>query len=161
MRQTHASITPRSPRRAAARPPGLPDRFAARLHAWRIDRDLAAGEVPWSTTAHAARALHLATDRRRRALAGSLEGLVERSQRPPSLLRSTPVEPCREQVRDALPTIMEIASRLRDGAPLNPRGLAALRVLLADGCGPCYTASRLDALTVAAEQVREWLDVDG
>ncbi|MHB1837209.1 MAG: hypothetical protein ACYCXW_19850 [Solirubrobacteraceae bacterium] len=161
MRYVRAPIMPLPPRQGAYRPPGWPDRAAAWLRARRIDLDLASGELPWSTTAHAARALQLAGDRQRISLAAWLERLVDRSSRPPSLLPSGPIEPCREQIDDALPVIEEITSRLRGGGPLNPRGLAALRVLLQDGGGPCYIASSPDALTVAAQRICGWLEIDG
>ena len=109
--------------------------------------------------AHAARALQLTSDRSRRGLARSLERLIEQSERPPAPFRGAAVQPCREQVREALPEILAIASRLRSGAPVDARGVARLRGLLCDGCGPCYAPSRPDALSIALSTVSDMLDV--
>ena len=51
------------------------------------------------------------------------------------------IRPCREQVREALPAIFAIASRLRDGAPVDAMGVAGLWLLLTDSMAPVTTAS--------------------
>jgi hypothetical protein len=54
------------------------------------------------------------------------------------------IRPCREQVREALPAIFAIASRLRDGAPVDAMGVG---VAPADRQhGPCYNRLHRDAL---------------
>jgi hypothetical protein len=124
----------------------------AHMRALWIDRELAQGVAPWRSPAHAARALQLTTSLRRRALAAGLERLVEHSEQPPSRFRhSGPIPPCREQVREAAPVIFAITSRLRDGAPLDARGVALLKDVITDGAGPCYEHSRRDALNDALE----------
>ncbi len=52
-----------------------------------------------------------------------------------------------------------LAARLRDGEPVHFRGVAQLRNVLTDGCGPCFTASRPDALRIALENASSCLDV--
>jgi hypothetical protein len=130
----------------------------ARLRAPWLDRQLAAGSVPWRSPAHAARALQLTGDRSRGALARCLERLVEHAKRPPARF-SAVVPPCREQVHAALPVILATASRLRSRAPVDARGVARLRALLSDGAGPCYSRGDPVALTVALETISQWLDV--
>jgi hypothetical protein len=131
----------------------------ARVRAPWIDRELAQGVAPWRSPAHAARALQLTTTRQRRALAAGLERMVEHAERPASPCRiTTVIPPCREQVREALPLISAITSRLRDGAPLDPRGVARLKAVITNGAGPCYTRSHVDALNDALVPVSQWLD---
>ena len=131
----------------------------ARLRAFWLDRQLAAGVVPWHSKVHAARSLQLTSDRSRRALACSLEHLVEQADGPPVHWRSAAVLPCRPQVSEARPVILAIAARLRATAPVDARGMARLRLLLTDGAGPCYTPSgRPDALAVELQTVDRWLD---
>jgi hypothetical protein len=132
----------------------------AHLRALWLDRQLAAGIVPWHSKLHAVRSLQLTSDRSRRALARSLEHLVEHAEM--SRIQSVGtavVIPCREQVREARPVILAIAVRLRATAPVDARGTARLRLLLTDGTGPCYTPSgRPDALAVELQTVDRWLD---
>jgi hypothetical protein len=133
-------------------------RLLAHLRALRLDRQLAAGVVPWHSKLHAVRSLQLTSDRSRRALACSLEHLVEHADGPPVHWRSA-VPPCRPQVSEARPVILAIAARLRATAPVDARGMARLRLLLTDGAGPCYTPSvRPDALAVELQTVDRWLD---
>jgi hypothetical protein len=132
----------------------------AHLRALWLDRHLAAGVVPWHSKLHAARSLQLTSDRSRRALARSLEHLIEHAEMSRSQLgRTAVVIPCREQVREARPVILAIAARLRASAPVDARGMAWLRLVLTDGTGPCYTPSgRPDALAVELQTVDRWLD---
>ena len=133
--------------------------LCARVCAPSLDSQLAAGSVPWRSRVHAARALQLTSDRHRRAIARSLERLVEAAEQPGGPLKGSVVAPCREQVRAALPLILTIASRLRDPAPVDARAIARLRALLSDGTGPCYSRADPDALSVALETIAQWLDV--
>lgn len=152
-------LSPALPRRRLRRRYSPAAWLLAHLRAPWIDRQLAEGVDPWCSPAHAARALQLTTTRQRRALAAGLERLVEHAEQPASPCRITAViPPCREQVREALPLIFAITSRLRDGAPLDARGVARLKAVIADGAGPCYTRSHVDALNDALDPVPQWLD---
>ena len=159
MRSAHAlSLTSL----AAARCPQRPPRTAwlvARLRAPWLDRQLADGVATWASPSHAARALQLTGARSRRSLAGSLERLVKHAEQPSTRVGSAVVPPCREQVREALPLILEIASRLRATAPVGAAGIARLSVLLCDGNGPCYSRSDPGALMIALQAVSRSLDV--
>jgi hypothetical protein len=134
-------------------------RLLAHLRAPRLDRQLADGVAPWHSPTHAARALQLTGARTRRALARSLERLVEQAEEPPPPARSAVIEPCRPQVREARPIMLTMAFRLRAGTPVDARGVARLKLLLTDGLGPCYAPSRPDALLVELQSVSRWLDV--
>ena len=131
----------------------------ARLRAPWLDRQLADGVASWASPSHAARALQLTGARSRRSWAGSLERLVEHAERPSTRFGSAVVAPCREQVREALPLILDIAARLRATAPVGAAGVARLRALLCDGNGPCYSRSDQGALRIALQAVSESLDV--
>jgi hypothetical protein len=131
----------------------------AHLRAPWIDLQLAHGVAPWRSPTHAARALQLTTSRRRRGLAGGLERLVEDAEQPRGHFRySGVIRPCREQVREALPVIFAIAARLRDGAPVDARGVARLRLVITDGAGPCYKPLHRNALKDALQAVSHRLD---
>jgi hypothetical protein len=159
MRSAHAITT--APLRGAGsrRQPQLRDRIFARLRAPSLDRELTAGCASWRSPTHAARALQLTSERHRRGLARSLEHLIEHAEKPTVGFLSAAVPPCREHVREAMPQILAISSRLRSGEPLDARGVARLRALLSDGAGPCYTRSQPDALALALQTVSESLDV--
>ena len=51
------------------------------------------------------------------------------------------------------------AFRLRAGTPVAARGMARLKLLLSDGAGPCYAASRPGALLIELQAITQWLDV--
>jgi len=89
-------------RAAGRRPPRWHARLLARLRAPWLDRQLAAGTVTWRSESHAARALQLSSDRRRRALARSLERLVTDAHQPPTPVKTAAILVCREQVLDAI-----------------------------------------------------------
>jgi hypothetical protein len=138
MRGPHVLVPPRtagSPRRHKR---GCEDRVVARVLAPRLDRELAGGIAPWSSSAHAARAVQLTSARARRALARSIERLIEDVEKPRSRFVSAVISPCAAQVRHATPLILTLASRLRSAEPVNARGIAQLSRLLSDGGGPYY-----------------------
>ncbi len=161
MRHTHALTPFPLPRSTSLRPPGLLDRIAARVRGPWLDRQLARGVVTWHSPAHAARAVQVASDRRRRALARSLERLVEQSDRPQRRsMASAMIAPCRRQVRAALPDILDVSARLRSTGPVDPYGMLRLHDLLCDGGGPCYAWIHPDALTIELREVSTWLEVN-
>jgi hypothetical protein len=131
----------------------------ARLRAPSLDRELASGIASWRSELHAARALQLTGRRRRRGLARSLERLAEQSQEPRSLYRGAAVEPCREQVMEALPALLGVSSLLRSAEPIDARGIARLNLLLSDGTGPCYVRIERNALSNALREISQWLAV--
>jgi hypothetical protein len=155
----HAQIRASFPGPRRRREPTLEDRAVAHVLAPWLDRELCAGAAASLSAAHAARAGQLTKERTRRALARSLDRLIERADetRPRSLI--VPLPPCREQVRDATALILSTAARLRSPEPLEPQAIARLKTLLRDFGGPCYVRSRPDALTIALRDVSNELDV--
>jgi hypothetical protein len=121
--------------------PTLEDRLVARMLAPWLDEELARGIGASLSEAHAARAEQLTGERARRAVARSLDRLVDRAQNPRPAALIPLVPPCREQVRDAMPLILKIRSLLVSGEPLAARGIASLKKLVSDRCGPCYVRS--------------------
>lgn len=96
-------------------------------------------------------------------LARSLEHLVEVADEPPRPViprgGGAVVQPHRAGVWEARPVILTLSSRLRGNAPLDPRGIAALKDLLSDGAGPCYTPGHPDTLKLRLQAIDYSLDV--
>jgi hypothetical protein len=130
------------------------------LHAGHIDRRLADGTVPWHTPVYAARCRQLAAPHSRRVLARSLERLVEDADAGPRAPLSAAIAPSRARVQEARPELLILAAELRSDRPVEPRGLAAIRVLLSDGSSPVYTRGDPEALKLRLETVASWLEVD-
>jgi len=137
--------------------PTFEDRLIARILARSLDRELAGGVPARATSAHAARARQLTTDRTRRAVANRLDRLVEQAERPTSRLRVT-AAPCREHVRAAKDLIRRTATRLRSEGPVDALAIARLRTLLSDPAGPCYSPELAGALTTALRDISQLLD---
>jgi hypothetical protein len=91
-------------------------------------------------------------------LARSLEVLVEEADSPPRRVFTSVVPPSRARVHEARPLLLMLASRLRGHAPVDPRGLAALRVLLTDGAGPVYTHGDPEALKRCLEAIDDRIE---
>lgn len=159
MRSAHVSILASTAHSRGRPKPTLEDRLIARMLAPWLDRELARGMAASLSAPHTARARQLTEDRTRRAVARSLDRLIERAENPRSRFPLAAVPPCREQVRDATALLLATASRLRSGEPVDACGIARLKTLLRDPGGPCYVRSRPDALTVALEAVSKALDV--
>jgi hypothetical protein len=142
------------------RPSTLENRAIARILAPWLDRELAGPPAASLTAAHAARVAQLTRERTRRALARSLDRLIERADDRRSRFSNWTIRPCAEQVRDATALIRSTASRLRSDEPLDPLGIARLKTLLRDVDGPCFVRSRPDALTVALQEVSNAFDLE-
>jgi hypothetical protein len=133
--------------------------MVARLRAPSLDQQLALGVEPWRSSIHAARARQLTSDRARRKLGRSLERLIEEAEAPPQRRFGVAVPLAREGVREARPLLLTLASRLRDNAPVAPRGVAALKDLLTNGAGPFYTDGYPETLGNRLQAIDFWLDV--
>src|SRR5690348_15414632 len=112
------------------RKPTLEDRLIARMLARWLDAELARGVGASFSEANAARAQQLIADRKRRALALRLDRLVDRAENPRPAFLIAARAPCREQVRDAMPLILALRSRLLSSEPLAVQGIASLKTLL-------------------------------
>ena len=142
------------------RKPALEDRLIARMLAPWLDEELGRGMGASLSGAHAARAEQLTGERARRRVARTLDRLVDRAQNPRPAYLSPLLPPCPEQVRDAMPLILSIRSRLLAGHPLSAQGIARLKTLLRDRSGACYASSGEGALTVALQEVSELLGAE-
>jgi hypothetical protein len=127
-------------------PASLLVRLCARLFAGRYDRQIEAGvsSIPGSPLAvHVAR---LVSARERDDLASALRLIVRDADvtHGPFTAR-IPVHPA--AVHHAAEVIDEVCDRLVDPFPVHARGMARLRIVLSEGCGPLY---RPGAGTLAA-----------
>ena len=148
-----------SDQRVQCRNPTLEDRLIARMLARWLDAELARGVAASFSEANAARAKQLTAERTRKALARRLDRLVDRAENPrrASLIAARP--PCPEQVRNAMPLILTLRSRLLSGEPLAAQGIARLKTLLSNPHDPCYAGSRRDALMAELQEIVRSLDV--
>jgi hypothetical protein len=112
------------------------DRLTARLRTAALDRALAAGTSPESSVALAVHAEHLHNGAQRSLLARSLRRVGASSEAPSFQHRHAPFD--REAVRRARAELDALAARLASSEPLDARGVARVRTLLADGTGPLY-----------------------
>jgi len=139
------------------RKPTLEDRVIARMLAPWLDREIACGFAPTLSEAHAARAKQLAGERARHAVACSLDRLIDRAENPRRAILNPVVPPCRAEVREAMPLILSIRTRLHSDQPPDPQAVARLKTLLSDHNGPGYKATEPGALAVALQAVLEAL----
>jgi len=143
--------------RRRRRKPTLEDRAIARMLAPWLDRELARGFAPTLSEAHAARAKQLAGERTRHAMARALDRLIDRAEQPRRAFLNPVVPPCRAEIREAMPLILSIRTRLHSEQPLDPQAIARLKTLLTDHNGPCYKATEPGALAAALQAVLEAL----
>jgi hypothetical protein len=133
-------------------------RLSTRLHAFRLDRALAAGASPDSSARLSLRAQALIGAKARVELAGSIRGLIKRAQRPST--RFAPGVPvCRRKVLASTATLEELAERLASGEPVDARGIAQVRLLLSDGAGPVYQRPTANDLEPALSAARDAMSV--
>lgn len=113
------------------------DRFAARLLAPSLDRQLAAGRPPQSSRPLAIRARHIVSSAGRRELAKHWIHVMDLAAGPlvPLPLRG-PL--CRGDVAAAERDVGEMIDVLAGGLPIAARGAALASWLLSDGTGPLH-----------------------
>jgi hypothetical protein len=132
----------------------------ARMRGPWLDRELATGIEPWRSPVHCARSLQITSPRARRALARSLEQILTRADapaRPGELSAAVPLND--RAVQAARLQMLAIAAQLRDGEPVNTRGVAALRDAISDGSGPFYNVLSGDSLVRMLAGIEQSLDV--
>lgn len=117
--------------------------LTARLFANRLDRQLAVGFTGSAGSALAIHALRLESDKERYAIARALRRAVTQARygRPPHA-PSVPVH--RRNIANAEDLIDTITLRLHSPRRIGVKGMARLRLLLSDGCGPMYEHGRGD-----------------
>jgi hypothetical protein len=115
----------------------LRDRFAVRVRAFGLDADLMRGVAPETSPALALRAQTLVGPAVREQLAADVQQILRhaRSGGRPSV-HAAPIS--HRLVRGAEAEFRRLALRLLDDRAVDVRGIAAVRVLLCDGCGPLF-----------------------
>ena len=135
------------------------DRLAARARASALDEQLAAGVSPEHSVTLALHAGRLCQHGQRRVLARSLTRLVAAADGPAQRRLKTPV--CRGAVQQARAELAAVAGRLTASGPVEVRGVARVRSLLADGTGPLYQPARAGQLRHELGDVLSALDSFG
>ncbi len=115
------------------------DRLLARLRASALDHELAGGASPESSIALALHAALLCGPSQRRILARSLTRIAAAADTSRRSRLKMPV--CRSAVRGARTELDAVVDRLVASGPVDVRGVARIRSLLADGTGPLYRQS--------------------
>jgi hypothetical protein len=124
-----------------------------------LERRLAAGEDPLGDELLLERAAQIGGRKARVEAAEQLERAIADAEAPPACFApSVPV--CRREIVRALPTLLRLIDRLRDGVPAWPAGVAAVRELLLDGDGPLHVERRAGVLRRRARVALRELDVD-
>ncbi len=123
-------------------PVRLRNRVAARVHTRELDRELAEGTSPESSVSLALHAARLYRPRHRAGLAHAVRRLAQLTECPARLKVPVSLRAV-GQVADELEAV---ASRLDAPGPLDVRGVAKVRSLLADGTGPLYRPAGSPAL---------------
>ena len=121
------------------------DRLLVRLHAFRLDRDLAAGASPDATVPLALRAQTLVAMPARRGLARTAQRLLAAAAPGPAS-GHLPVPVCRDRVRACSEELGALIRGLLAAGPVSARGVAQARALLADGASPIYHRASRDDL---------------
>lgn len=118
-------------------------RMVARLRANKFDRMAAVDGVAPERGAYAAHRARLMSTAEREAVARALRRIV-RDARGRGPLMSSRVPLHVPNIAAAEDVIDDITLRLHSPRPVGARGMARLRILLADGAGPLYRYGRGD-----------------
>ncbi|MEA2198886.1 MAG: hypothetical protein QOJ25_2937 [Solirubrobacteraceae bacterium] len=134
--------------------------FKLRLRVWlrrpRLDRELARGRGYKTSPALALRARQLVETSTRRRAARNLRDIVNYAERAAAgrIISAVVIE--RAAVRAGREALLGLADRLDGTAPVSPRGVARVQILLTDGCesplfNPHTGYTVVDAVWQAAE----------
>jgi hypothetical protein len=135
------------------------DRLAVRARASDLDDQLAAGASPESSVRLALHAARLCQPSQRQVLARSLTRIVATAEAPQPRRLRVPV--CRAAVHQARAELAAVSGRLTASGPVDVRGIARVRTLLADGTGPLYQPSPAASLRHRLAEVLQALDPAG
>jgi hypothetical protein len=109
-------------------------RLLARMRAAQYDRQLAVGVTPKTGSALAAHRARITSTAERHALARSLHRILRDARTTSPVRASMNVE----NIAAAEDVLDRVTVRLRAPRPVCSRGMARLRLVLADGTGPLY-----------------------
>jgi hypothetical protein len=116
------------------------DRLVVRIRRPALDRELAAGASPESSVALAVHARYLCRPEQRRLLARSLTEIGAASEAHAAKRLRAPL--ALHAVARARAELAAVVDRLAAAGPVDVRGVARIRNLLADGTGPLYRERR-------------------
>jgi hypothetical protein len=137
---------------------GIRDHLVTRLHADRIDAELAQGASPDATISFALRSRALTSSRSRRILANGLLRAMAQAEAPWSAL-STGAPVNRADIASAGPQIMELHRLLLADGPVSARGVAQTRILLTTGAGPLYSRPTVASLGTCLRRAIEAMNI--
>ncbi|TGD88210.1 hypothetical protein BayCH28_10620 [Mycolicibacterium sp. CH28] len=116
-------------------------RLRSRLFAGRLDRDVEAGIVPLPGSPLAVHIARLTSVEEREALAHTLrQALADMDHARANYTARVPVHP--ERLARCRNVVDDITLLLHSPRPVRARGMARLRIMLADGTGPLYRYGR-------------------
>ena len=125
-------------------------RVLARCAASRLDRELAAGASPESSSCLAARAVQLTSMKTRRNLAASVRRILAAAGDPAAVTmitaRPARLPLARARIRQSAGPLAALAGYLTAPGPVPAQGVAMVSQLLADGAGPLYRKASVDDL---------------
>lgn len=156
-----------SDRCVTARDATVFERLVSHVRAAKLDRELAGGARADGSAVRALRAQALVRPSMRRALARSVEELVEEAAIGGHPLRTEARVPIRrETVMEAADELQVLVGRLLAPGPVRARGVAEVKLLLTDGAGPIYypgdTGDLRASVLNAAEDLQplndSWID---
>ena len=140
-----------------AREASLRERIAARLHAHRLDHQLAAGRSPESFPLLSLRAQELARPANRRSLSQAIRRLLRQSAKPPQNPASAPLANL-ASVRWIHEELEVLADQLDAPVPVAARGVALVQELMEDGASPLYLPHAREALRARVQAAVAALD---
>jgi hypothetical protein len=133
------------------------DHVHARLHADRIDRELAAGASPDGEMPAALRARTLTGTRYRHSLAAGVQRVITEGLSPtPASTARLPMN--RRRVLNALGDLQELHDALIAHGPVPARGVALAKRLLTEGSGPLRGRGEVEDLGIAVRRAVRALD---
>ena len=153
LRKLYVAVASSEP--ARLRRSSLSLRLRVALHGRRLDCELADGLRPEAAPDRALRAAQVVEPATRSAMARSLRDAVKATRRGAAAPRASAVQisPAAQECREGL---LGVADRLERPGPVNPCGVARVRVLLTDGAGPLYNPAPERTITEAL-----WWVADG
>jgi hypothetical protein len=138
----------------------LRDRLAAHRRSLALDRALAAGASPDSDAALELRAQVLIGQPARRELANQIRRIIADPHRPSSA-RWPVVIISHRLIRAVELDLSQLAVRLLAEEPVDVRGVASVRALICDGCGPLYSGwTGVNVLRAAIHEATATLELD-
>lgn len=132
--------------------------LGAKVGGFWLDRELAAGTAPEASALLALRAETLVAEACRDDLASCLVNIGLQVGESTSR-RSPRITPRASTVRNNIRGIFDLASRLRDTAPVSARGMARVAILVTDGSGPMFYSTLASDLADAISGARDALEL--